>query len=148
MVPLAHKREQRVALEADFLGQRAQQLEDDAVARVEEADEAGAHGLGSGVREPLVRMGGVVVAVDAEELFDVRGCGVVGELGRVGVALAGAAAFVEVAEDLGLFGEGLGEEGLGVGEERVDGGLVDAGVLQVGEAGVAQGGEEPVPLLG
>lgn len=78
MVLLAHERVQRVALEANLLGQRAQQLEDDAVASVEEADQAGAHGLRFGVREPLVRLGGIVVTVHAEELLDVRRCGVVG----------------------------------------------------------------------
>ena len=141
VVLLAYKRVQRVRRKANLLGQRAQQLEDNAVAGVEEADQAGAHGLRRRVREPLVRLGGVVVAIHAEELFDVRGGGVVGELGRIGVTLAGTAAFVELAKDLGLFGKGLGEEGLGLGEERVDGGLADSRVLQVGESGVAQGGE-------
>lgn len=78
MVLLAHERVQRVALEANLLGQRAQQLEDDAVASVEEADQAGAHGLRFGVREPLVQLGGIVVTVHAKELLHVRRCGVVG----------------------------------------------------------------------
>ncbi|GFF55056.1 hypothetical protein IFM58399_09979 [Aspergillus lentulus] len=64
---------------------------------------------------------GVVVAIHAAELLQVRDLGIVGQLQRVGVALAGAAALVQLARiciaSYGLKKECLGRRNLffGVG---------------------------------
>lgn len=147
MILLADERVQRLGGQTDFLRESAQKLEDDPVARVEEPDQIRPHGLRVGVGQPLIGLLSVVIAIHAEELLQVRRLGIVGQLLRVGVPLAGATALVELAENLHLLLQRLGEEAPGMREEFVHSDLVHPRVLQICEANVPKGREQSTALI-
>ncbi len=133
MIFFRHKGIKGLGLESHGLGQDAQQFANDAVARVEEGGQFPPHCLRVGVGKPLVRLLVVVVAVYAEEVFEVRRVGVGGQFERVAPSLARASPLVHLPEDRHLLGFGLGEEGARDGEEPVDAVLSDSRLLQIDE---------------
>lgn len=133
VILLRHKGMKGIGLESYGLGQNAQQFPNDAVARLEECGQFPPHRLRVGIGEPLVRLRVVVVAVNAEELFEVRRVGIGGQFERAAPSLARASPLVHLPEDRHLLGFGLGEEGARDGEEPVDAVLSDSRLFQIDE---------------